>query len=87
MKIENKPKKERIHWQCKRGMLELELILLDFYENYFYKLSDELALEFEQLLELPDPDLLNALILDEKPLYFAQIVDYIKNTKNPKIFN
>lgn len=45
----------KITWQCRRGMLELDLILLPFLNNGLNQLSEkELAL-FESLLTNSDP--------------------------------
>ena len=48
---------ERARWRCRRGMLELDIILQRFMSVYYSRLSfDEMA-QFEQLLSLPDNDL------------------------------
>ena len=43
----------RLQWQCRRGLLELDLIL----QRFLAKHPEELALR--ELLELPDNDLLD----------------------------
>ena len=48
----------RIRWHCHRGMLELDLILLRFFDTYYANLDPNLQQQFQQLLEQPDPDLL-----------------------------
>ncbi|MCH9770609.1 MAG: succinate dehydrogenase assembly factor 2 [Gammaproteobacteria bacterium] len=47
----------RIRWKCRRGMLELDILLLNFFDNYFTTLSLEQKNIFERLLDEPDPDL------------------------------
>lgn len=48
---------ERARWRCRRGMLELDIILQRFMDNYYQQLSAEELKQFEQLLSLPDNDL------------------------------
>ena len=46
----------RIRWRCcRRGMLELDVILGGFFENHFLNLTQEEQTLFVQLLEKPDP--------------------------------
>lgn len=47
----------RLRWKCRRGMLELDLILLGFLENHYMKLSDDQKQIFETLLDEQDPQL------------------------------
>lgn len=44
----------KIAWACRRGMRELDLILLPFYEQHFTQLSEEQRQQFERLLMLDD---------------------------------
>jgi len=48
---------KRLKWACRRGMLELDLVLEPFLENIFSTLSDEDKVRFESLLESEDQDL------------------------------
>ena len=58
LKNENNPTFNRLRWQCRRGMLELDLYLMRYLEQkYANASSDEQAL-FEILLSEPDPILL-----------------------------
>jgi len=46
----------RLAWRCRRGMLELDIILQKFVNEQFGSLNmDELHV-FDELLELPDND-------------------------------
>ncbi len=49
--------KARIKWACRRGMLELDVILMPFFEACFDTLSVEEKGDFITLLEADDPDL------------------------------
>ncbi|HLQ26399.1 MAG TPA: succinate dehydrogenase assembly factor 2 [Acidiferrobacterales bacterium] len=51
----------RLRWQCRRGQLELDLILNDFLERHYAALSEAEQNAFARLLQLPDPTLLQWL--------------------------
>ena len=48
----------KLRWRSRRGMLELDLLLLPFFEEEFLNLPDKTQLTFVKLLEEEDPDLL-----------------------------
>ncbi len=48
---------ERARWRCRRGMLELDIILQRFMDKYYRQLSADEVLQFDRLLLLPDNDL------------------------------
>ncbi len=50
-------KTDRIYWSCRRGMLELDLILIPFYQHKYSHLSKEQQQQFIDLLAFPDMDL------------------------------
>ncbi len=47
----------RLKWQCRRGMLELDLLLLPFMEQRFWNLSDPDQTIFRSFLAEDDPTL------------------------------
>jgi antitoxin CptB len=49
----------RLRWRSRRGMLELDLLLLPFFDEVFHSLGDAEQLAFVKLLEQDDPDLLH----------------------------
>jgi len=49
--------KVRLRWGCRRGMLELDLLLLPFFEKEFEHLSLEEKHIFPEFLEESDQDL------------------------------
>ncbi|MDD1782908.1 succinate dehydrogenase assembly factor 2 [Enterovibrio sp. ZSDZ35] len=49
--------KARIKWACRRGMLELDVIIMPFFEECFDALTESEKLDFVALLECDDPDL------------------------------
>jgi len=49
--------KARLRWACRRGMLELDVLLAPFVEQGFDALDDTQEQTFERLLACDDPDL------------------------------
>ncbi len=49
--------RHRLKWQCRRGLLELDLVLERFLQGAARQLSDEQLARFGELLEQPDNDL------------------------------
>ena len=56
----------KLRWQCRRGMLELDLLLNRFVEHEAETLSAEEIERFKSLLEQPDPVLYAWLLGTEK---------------------
>jgi antitoxin CptB len=50
---------DRLKWRCRRGLLELDLILQRFLERRFDRLSAGDKALFGELLDSPDPELLD----------------------------
>ncbi len=49
--------RKRLVWQCRRGMLELDVILQPFLNKYFDGLDSAQKASFSELLKQADPDL------------------------------
>ena len=47
----------RLRWRCRRGMRELDLLLIRFVDEVFETLPADDQRRFSGLLALPDPDL------------------------------
>lgn len=56
------PSRAELQWRCRRGMLELDLLLQGFLANGYAALSPQGQRAFEALLNYPDPDLLEYLM-------------------------
>jgi antitoxin CptB len=52
----------RIRWRCRRGLLELDLMLIPFAEREYGSLSAHERSAFARLLDYPDPKLLGILV-------------------------
>jgi antitoxin CptB len=55
----------RLKWQCRRGMRELDELLLRYLETCYSQDSDDDKAAFRAVLELADPDL-NAYLLQRQ---------------------
>lgn len=52
----------RLAWRCRRGMLELDILLTDFLQSGYGTLDERQRADFERLLALPDQELLEYLL-------------------------
>ena len=55
---ETASRRARLYWQCRRGMLELDLVLQEFLDHYYDDSTPEEQRAFETLLNYPDSLLL-----------------------------
>jgi antitoxin CptB len=72
----------RLRWKCRRGMLELDLILLGFLDHGYESLAAADRRRFERLLECSDHDLL-AWLMGREPVpdpEWQRIVAIIRTT-------
>lgn len=67
----------RLRWRCRRGMKELDLVLVRWLEHRYAEATPELRSAFERLLEAQDPELVSWLFRRERPADpgLAAIVD------------
>ncbi|WP_026958624.1 MULTISPECIES: succinate dehydrogenase assembly factor 2 [Aliagarivorans] len=49
--------KSRLKWACRRGMLELDVLLMPFVDEAYDQLSEADQAAFRRLLTCDDPDL------------------------------
>lgn len=59
-------KLERARWRCRRGLLELDIVLQRFMDAYYVKLDEAELRQFEILLDLPDNDLWDMIALKKE---------------------
>ena len=52
----------RLRWMCRRGMKELDVVLTRYLDERYADSSDAEQALFQQLLQMPDPDLYNLLL-------------------------
>jgi antitoxin CptB len=58
---------DRIRWNCRRGLLELDLVLSAFLERHFDRLDSRQVELFKELLDQPDNDLLDLVMGRAEP--------------------
>jgi len=61
---------DRVRWRCRRGLLELDIVLGRFIEQRYAAMDDEQRLIFDELSDLPDTELWD-LITGNKELTHA----------------
>jgi antitoxin CptB len=54
--INKEAQQRRLAWRCRRGMLELDIVLQRFVNEQFDTLSPNELQVFDEMLELPDND-------------------------------
>ena len=74
----------RMHWRCRRGMLELDLLFQNFAERYLCKLDSMQTAALDELLDLPDNDLWD-LLADAVPSgnrAMQQVLTWLRDSKS-----
>ena len=54
---------DRVRWHCRRGLLELDLILERFTKRHLEQLDKDKLIQFKELLALDDNELLDLIML------------------------
>lgn len=70
----------RIRWACRRGMLELDLLLIPFFDHHFTNLSAVERVHFEHLLQHTDPELYEWLLGQSLP-EDSSLMDIVKKIR------
>jgi antitoxin CptB len=60
-------RRARLEWRCRRGMKELDILLVRYLEQCHAGASSEERVVFEQFLELPDPEIARYLVWGDVP--------------------
>jgi antitoxin CptB len=80
--------KQRLRWGCRRGMLELDLIFSNFFEQQFSQLQPSEQTAFSQLIACDDNDLIAWLLGYSTPSSpFCHIIEVIKDYAKNKSGN
>ncbi|OIR17292.1 antitoxin CptB [mine drainage metagenome] len=72
---------ERVRWRCRRGLLELDIVLGRFVQQRYPAMNDEQRAAFDELLDLPDTELWD-LITGKKELAQAHqgvVLEWLKD--------
>ena len=68
----------RLRWQCRRGLLELDVLFVRFLEQNYSALNETEQGAFQRLLEQPDQTLLSWLQgQQEPPADLKMIIDKV----------
>lgn len=75
----------RLRWQCRRGMLELDLMLERFVDNCYADLPIKTKQAFHQLLKCQDQFLLDYLMGQDTPSDkdVADVAEQVRNAAGP----
>ncbi|WP_347989165.1 succinate dehydrogenase assembly factor 2 [Methylomonas sp. AM2-LC] len=57
----------KLRWRCRRGTLELDILLLNYLENHFPQANADTQQGFLRLLELEDTELMQYLLGEAVP--------------------
>lgn len=70
----------KLRWACRRGMLELDVLLGNFVNEAYGNLNDDDKFLFIELLNFTDPELFAWLLGSEKPNdpRIQKIVDMVR---------
>ena len=63
---------ERVRWRCRRGLLELDIVLGRFIEQRYPALDDEQCVVFDELLDYPDTELWDLITGKKEPTHAHQ---------------
>ncbi len=71
---------ERVRWRCRRGLLELDIVLGRFIEQRYPLLDNEECVVFDELLDLPDTVLWDLVTGKKEPTYAHQrmVLEWLK---------
>ncbi|MFD1381896.1 succinate dehydrogenase assembly factor 2 [Rhodanobacter aciditrophus] len=77
---------KRLKWQCRRGMLELDVLFEPFLDDVFLTLSEEDKQRFYKLIECEDQEIFPWFMQKEVPEDpdLARIVDIIVTRVQPE---
>jgi antitoxin CptB len=71
----------RIRWRCRRGIRELDIALQNFLESEYDGLTPDEKEKFHELLEIPDPLLMDWLYGRESPMD-QELVNLVERIRN-----
>lgn len=73
---------DRVRWHCRRGLLELDLILGRFMDRHYEGLDADARAAFQELLERPDNDLLDWALGKSAPTEarYRRVVDLLRTS-------
>ncbi len=75
----------RLRWRCRRGMRELDVVLLAYLEDSYPSATPAHQVAFARLLDMQDPDILAFLTRKASPpdADLADVVDAVRTAFRP----
>lgn len=72
--------KERLKWQCRRGMLELDCLLEHFLHEHYDHQTEQTQIVFRHLLREADPHIFHWLIAapEDAPDKYRELLQLIR---------
>lgn len=67
MEQNNEIETKRVVWHSRRGMLELDVLLLPFAQHHYPELSEQDQAGYRELLDYEDPDLFAWFLEHKEP--------------------
>jgi antitoxin CptB len=77
----------KLRWRCRRGLLENDLFIERFFEQYLATLTQQHALGLNRLMDLADNDLLDLLLSRKEPeadLQTAEVALVLAMMRKPR---
>ena len=70
-------------WRCRRGLKELDILLLRYLHGAWHQADEAQKQCFEQFLELPDPQILSYLVAGESATDtpYSQLVTALRDAR------
>jgi antitoxin CptB len=71
---------ERVRWRCRRGLLELDIVLGRFIEQRYAAMDDAQRVVFDELLDMPDTELWDVITGNKEPPHAYQrvVLEWLK---------
>lgn len=67
----------KLEWACRRGMRELDKMIMPFYQNHFNELNETQQQAFVEMLNYSDPELFRWVML-QAPAQTEEIAELIR---------
>jgi antitoxin CptB len=71
---------DRVRWRCRRGLLELDIVLRRFIDQRYPLMTNEQRVIFDELLDLPDTELWDVITGNKEPAHahFGTVLGWLK---------
>lgn len=71
---------ERVRWRCRRGLLELDIVLGRFIEQRYLAMDDVQRVIFDELLDMPDTEIWDLITDKKEPAHAHQrlVLEWLK---------